>query len=104
MIKLILFDLCQTLAYRDVDYNATSRILEKTNITISKDKFIKIFEKSTQLKKWKSKYAAYKNLCKNIDLKATSENVNLLIEIRDKAENKTKLYSHVISMLRKLKE
>lgn len=104
MIKLILFDLWKTLAYRDVDYSTTSKILEKTGINIPRKKLVKIFEKSVQTKKWTSKYEAYKNLCKNINLENTKQNVNLLMGIRDKAEEGTKLYSHTLSMIKKLKK
>ena len=61
MIKLISFDLWQTLAYRDVKYSTTYLMLEKTKTNIPKDKFVKIFEESIQTRKWKSKFEAYKN-------------------------------------------
>ena len=104
MIKLIIFDLWQTLAYRDVDYSTTSKMLEETRVEIAKDKFVKIFEKSIQTKKWNSKFEAYKNLCQNMDLETNEKNINLLIKIRDKAEAETKLYSHTISMLKQLRQ
>ncbi|MBL7100853.1 MAG: HAD family hydrolase [Nanoarchaeota archaeon] len=103
-IKLIIFDLWQTLAYRDVDYSTTSKMLEETRVEIAKDKFVKIFEKSIQTKKWNSKFEAYKNLCQNMDLETNEKNINLLIKIRDKAEAETKLYSHTISMLKQLRQ
>lgn len=103
MIKLIIFDLWQTLAYRDVDYSTTSKMLEETKTNIPKDKFVKIFEESLQTKKWKSKFEAYENLCQNMGLETTEHNVKLLMEIRNKAENETKLFPHTISMLQKLK-
>lgn len=37
-------------------------------------------------------------------LETTKENIDLLIEIRDTAEEQTKLFPHVIPMLKKLKE
>jgi len=103
MIKLIVFDLWRTLAYRDAGYSSTSRMLEKTGVKIPKDKFLKIFEESLQTKKWKSKFEAYKNLCKNMGLETTEKNVNLLMSIRDKAEAKTKLYPHTIPILQQLR-
>lgn len=104
MIRLIIFDLWQTLAYRDVEYSTTSMMLEKTKANIPKDKFVKIFEESLQTKKWKSKFEAYKNLCKNMGLETTEQNIKLLMDIRDKAEEETKLYPHTISMLKQLRE
>ena len=46
----------------------------------------------------------YKNFCKNLGLETTKDNINLLIEIRDKEEKKTKLYAHTIQMLKKLRK
>jgi len=104
MIKLIIFDLWQTLAYRDVEYSTTSMMLEKTKADIPKDKFVKIFEESIQTRKWGSKFEAYENLCKNMGLEATEQNIKLLMNIRDKAEEETKLYPHTIPMLKQLRE
>ncbi len=106
MIKLIIFDLWQTLAYRDGDHHqrAVRKMLKETGVNIPLEKFIKIFENSVQTKRWKSKFEAYQNLCKNMGLEPTKDNVNLLIDIRDNAEARTKLYSHVIPMLRQLRK
>ena len=104
MIKLVIFDLWQTLAYRDVEYSTTSMMLEKTGADIPKDKFVKIFEESLQTKKWESKSKAYRNLCKNMGLKTTEHNIKLLRDIRDKAEEETKLYPHTIPMLKQLRK
>lgn len=103
-IKLIIFDLWQTLAYRDVEYSTTSEMLNQTGCKIPKDKFVKIFEESLQTRKWDSKFEAYKNLCKNMGLETTEENIALLMQIRDKAEEETKLYFHTLSMLEQLRE
>lgn len=104
MIKLIVFDLWQTLAYRDVEYSTTSEMLKQTGVKIQKEKFVKIFEESIQTKKWDSKFEAYQNLCKNMGLETTEENINLLMEIRDKAEAETKLYLHTIPLLKQLRK
>lgn len=104
MIKLIIFDLWQTLAYRDVSYSTTGKMLEETRVNISKEKFVKIFEESVQTKKWDSKFKAYKNLCKNMGLETTEKNANLLMSIRNEAEAKTKLYPYTIPMLKQLRK
>ena len=104
MIKLIIFDLWQTLAYRNVPYSTTSKILEAAHSELPKDKFIKIFETSLQTKKWRSKYRAYTNLCHNIHLPVNDKNIKLLMNIRDKAEAKTKLFPYTIALLKRLKK
>lgn len=104
MIKLIIFDLWQTLAFRDVSYSTTQKILEETGVDLSRGKFLKVFERSIQTKKWLSKYGAYKNLCKNMGLPTTKQNINHLMNIRDKAEAKIKLYPFTIPLLKQLKK
>lgn len=104
MIKLIIFDLWQTLAYRNTKKWSTSQMLEKTWSSLPHKDFVKIFELSLQTKKRNSKYEAYENLCKNMGLLMTKDNVNLLMNIRDFAESKTKEYPHSISMLKQLQK
>lgn len=104
MIKLIVFDIWKTIAYRDLPENSSKTIRETIKSQIPYPKFVKIFEKSLQTKKWDSKFDAYANLCKNIKLPVTDENVNLLMSMRDDAENKTKEYEYTIPMLKQLKK
>jgi len=104
MIKLIVFDIWKTIAYRDLQENSSKTIRKTIKSQIPYPKFVKIFEKSLQTKKWDSKFDAYANLCKNIKLPVTDENVNLLMSMRDDAENKTKEYEYTIPMLKQLKD
>jgi 8-oxo-dGTP diphosphatase/putative hydrolase of the HAD superfamily len=104
MIKLIVFDLWNTLAFKDVPWSSTSKMLKKTQVNIPRDKFVKIYEKSVQLKKWDSKFKAYRNLCKNMGLETTEKNIKLLMDIRDEAEDKIKLFPHTLDMIKKLKK
>ena len=105
-IKLIIFDLWRTLAYKKGNENHAPlrKMLKETNTDIPLDKFVKIFENSVQLKKWKSKYEAYENLCKNMGLETNKKNIFLLRNLRDNVESKTKLYAHTIKMLKSLKK
>ena len=105
-IKLIIFDLWRTLAYKKGNENHAPlrKMLKETNTDIPLDKFVKIFENSVQLKKWKSKYRAYENLCKNMGLETNKKNIFLLRNLRDNVESKTKLYAHTIKMLKSLKK
>ncbi|MFW5846598.1 MAG: HAD family hydrolase [Nanoarchaeota archaeon] len=106
MIKLIIFDLWQTLAYRRGDNGPRSirTMLNKFNLGISIEKAIKIFEDSVQTKKWKSKFKAYQNLCENLKINAEEQNVRELMNIRDSAEEKLRLYSFTIPLLKKLRK
>jgi len=102
LIKLVVFDLWQTLAFRDVNYSTTSRMLEETGAKIPKEKFVKLFESSIQTRKWVSKLDAYKNLCKKMGLETTGKNVKRLMEIRDYAEERTKEFGHSVPLLKQL--
>ena len=103
MIKLIAFDLWKTLAYRDVNYSTTSRMLEIFKIEIPKKQFVKLFEQTLQTKRWSSKTEAYTALCQAMGLEPTEQNITTLIQIRDQAEAQTKLYPYTISMLNQLR-
>ena len=104
MISLIIFDIWKTIAYRDLPENSSKTIRKTIKSQIPYPEFVKIFENSLQTKKWDSKFDAYANLCKNINLLVTDENVNLLMSMRDSAENKTKEYEYTIPMLKQLKD
>lgn len=104
MISLIIFDIWKTIAYRDLPENNSKTIRKTIKSQIPYPEFVKIFENSLQTKKWDSKFDAYANLCKNINLLVTDENVNLLMSMRDSAENKTKEYEYTIPMLKQLKD
>lgn len=104
MIKLIVFDIRKTIAYRDLPENSSKAIRKTIKSQIPYPEFVKIFENSLQTKKRDSKYDAYANLCKNIKLPVTDGNVNLLMSMRDDAENQTKEYEHTIPMLKQLKD
>ena len=104
MISLIIFDIWKTIAYRDLSENSSKTIRRTIKSQIPYPEFVKIFENSLQTRKWNSKFDAYANLCTNINLPVTDENVNLLMSMRDSAENKTKEYEYTIPMLKQLKD
>ena len=104
MISLIIFDIWETIAYRDLPENSSKTIRRTIKSQIPYPEFVKIFENSLQTKKWNSKFDAYANLCKNINLPVTDKNINLLMSMRNSAENKTKEYEYTIPMLKQLKD
>ena len=103
MIKLVVFDLWQTLAYRAVNYGSTEAILAMLPVPIPPADFVKIFEASVQTQRWASKYEAYANLCRNMGVPVTAENVNRLVAMRDQAEAQPQLFPHTLPMLRQLR-
>lgn len=103
-IKLIIFDLWDTLAHRTIGYHSVDKLLEVTESKIPKREFLKIFESSLQTRRWPSKYAAYENLCRNMGLPTTKENVERLMKIRDDAEATTTEFEFTNELLSKLKQ
>jgi FMN phosphatase YigB (HAD superfamily) len=57
-----------------------------------------------QKKKWKSEYSAYKNLCKNLGLPVNKQNIDFIIDIRNKSESSAKTFPYAILMLKKIKK
>lgn len=104
MISLIIFDFWKTLGYRDVPESSLKQMLRLTNSSIPHKEFVKIFESALQTKKWDSKFDAYAHLCEKMELPITQENVNVLMSIRDTAEECVKPFDHTLSMLQQLKE
>ncbi|MCX8205795.1 MAG: HAD family hydrolase [Candidatus Micrarchaeota archaeon] len=103
MIRLVVFDLWLTLAYKEVEYDTLTHIIEQTGAPIGKDKIVKVFENTVQTKKWRSKHSAYKQLCIKIGLPPTESNIAKITRIRDHSEERAKLYPHTIPMLKQLR-
>lgn len=104
MIKLIIFDLWNTLAYKDKNNNSVATIAKEFGLRLAHRKLVKIFENSLQTKKWKSEYSAYRNLCRNFGIEESKVNVEELMRIRETREGKAKLYVYVIPMLKSLRK
>jgi len=104
MIKLIVFDLWDTLAYKYTKVGGTGHLIRVMKPGIARKKFVKIFENSLQTKRWRSKYAAYRDLCREVGFPATRENVQMLIGLRNYSESKTQLFKHTLPMLKKLRK
>jgi len=102
MIKLIIFDLRKTLAYRDIPEDRSVTMQNALHLTMPHKKFIKLYENSLQTRRRESKFEAYAQLCKTLWLEAREERIQLLISIADHAEKRTKAYPHTISMLKQL--
>jgi len=103
MIRLIIFDLWDTLAYKCTKVGGTRHLIRIMKPGIARKKFVKIFENSLQTKRWRSKYAAYQDLCEKVGFPATRENVQMLIKLRNYSESKTGLFKHTLPMLKKLR-
>ncbi|MBR9705424.1 HAD-IIIA family hydrolase [Candidatus Pacearchaeota archaeon] len=103
-VKLVVFDLWHTLAYRKTKLSSLNIIAKKFNLNFLWRHYVDIFEESTQTKKYKTKREAYSNFLKNLHLPVTNKNVDYVIKLRTDLEAKSALYPHVIPMLRKLKK
>lgn len=105
-IKLIVFDLWHTLAYKAGDKNHSSlrEMKKKTGINIPLNDFIDIFERVIQTKKWDNEREAYSSLCRVLKIRPTDKNISFLVEARNKVIKKPKLYVNSIPMIKKLKK
>jgi HAD superfamily hydrolase (TIGR01662 family) len=104
-VKLIIFDLWNTLIFRDMDVDITKSLPDIFNLTEDKKKLNKKFEHAVQKRKdWPSRRDAYRNVCVAWGVEPTDENADTIATIRDKGEQTVKLFPHVESMLQQLKE
>ena len=113
MMKLVIFDLWNTLIYKKVNLDMYHKVLKKKNIRISRKEFISILppvkrksclETVSELTSLNKDLKGIKNLCRNLGLKASKENISLIVDIRDEREESVNTYSHTYSILKKLKK
>lgn len=105
MIKLIIFDLWNTLCYRESYTSSAIRELEKAfKIKRPHEEVIKIFEKVVQTKIWETEFDAYSELLRELGINPTKDNVLKVISIRSKAETHIVLYDFVIPLITQLKK
>ena len=64
MIKLIVFDLRKTLAYRDIPEERSLTMQNALHLDIPHDEFVEFYECSLQTRKWESRLDAYTYFCK----------------------------------------
>ena len=64
MIKLIVFDLRDTLAYIDVPEKRTVTMQKALHSNIPHPEFVRFYECSLQTREWKSRSNAYAYFCK----------------------------------------
>ncbi|MBR9678221.1 MAG: HAD family hydrolase [Nanoarchaeota archaeon] len=102
MIKLIVFDLWRTLAYRDVPYHSTRKMYEELKPKMSFKKFKKTFEKTLQTCIYNDSIKGYEVLCEAVG--SPKQKAEKIMKIRVDAESKAKLYDFTIPLLKKLKK
>lgn len=106
MIKLICFDLWNTLATRKKSPLTSSvRELEIAfNIKEDHKKVIKAFESIIQTKEWSNEFEAYSKFLLHFKIKPTFSNVMKAIKIREDSEYNVVLYDFTISLLKQIKD
>jgi len=105
MIKLIIFDLWNTLAYRkSYTESSVGELAEAFKIKKPHKEMVKLFENTVQTRIWETEYDAYHELLEKMNVKPTKSNILKAIAVRGKAETKVVLYNHVVSMLKQLRK
>lgn len=99
MIKVIIFDLWYTLAKKNLSVSGTL----KRHFGIPHTKtFVKRYEKSIQLNKWKRHEDMAKNFLKHFHLPKTKENIAFFTEVHTRSIRKPKVFPGMRSVLRNL--
>ena len=100
MIKLIIFDLWDTLATKGFAINKTFR--QHFNINDSEE-YLQKYEGAVQLSKWDSKEDMVKNLLKTFDLHLSEDNINFCMDMYNRGIKQAKLFDYSIELIKKLK-
>lgn len=105
MIKLICFDLWNTLATRKKN-QLTSSVKELEDFFKIKEDHktvVKAFESIIQTKNWSNEFEAYSKFLLHFKIKPTFSNVMKAIKIREDSEYNIVLYDFVIPLLKQIK-
>ena len=106
MIKLICFDLWNTLATRKKN-QLTSSVKELEDFFKIKEDHktvVKAFESIIQTKNWSNEFEAYSKFLLHFKIKPTFSNVMKAIKIREDSEYNIILYDFVIPLLKQIKD
>lgn len=103
MIRLIVFDLWQTLAVKDVAMRSSSRIRELIAPDMEHERFVKLFERTLQTRVWERKEDAYMALCEATGVQPSQEVLTEVIDIRDRAEDAIRVYWFSVPLLEGLR-
>ena len=106
MIKLICFDLWNTLATRKKN-QLTSSVKELEDFFKIKENHktvVKAFENIIQTREWSNEFEAYSKFLLHFKIKPTFSNVMKAIKIREDSEYNIVLYDFVIPLLKQIKD
>ena len=104
MIKLVVFDLWRTLAYKDVANDAYTAIARDVLPHSRIGEFKKTFEQVIQTRRWISKAEAYKALLCRLGVESSQASVAMLATAMDSIEAKARLFPHTMPLLCELWE
>ena len=99
MIKLVVFDLWRTLAYKDVANDAYTAIARDVLPHSRIGEFKKTFEQVIQTRRWISKAEAYKALLCRLGVESSQASVAMLATAMDSIEAKARLFPHTMPLL-----
>ncbi len=104
MIKVIAFDLWETLATTKIKSSFSKSIQKHFNINKSLEEIRDVFEDTVQTKFWETDYDACKELCRNLEIAPVDKNIFKMIAIREKRKKDALLFKETIPLLKQIKE
>jgi len=103
LIKLIIFDLCETLLGRDIEKSRTRNLIKCFNLEQEKEKVSRLVSEVYHIKKDKTLDEMGFELCERLGIKPTKENLDLVKKIEEDLNSSFYIYDHVEKMLDSLK-
>ncbi len=104
MIKVVVFDLWETLASSRVKESYSKLLKKEFNIKKPLDKIRDIFEETFQTKYWETEYDAFKEICRNLVVAPTDKNIFRMIALRERKKGDIYLFKESIPLLKQLKK
>ncbi len=104
MIKVIVFDLWDTLATNRMEGHFSDAVKKKFDVKKTNKEIVHIFEKIVQTKYWETEYDAIKEFCGHLGIAPTDKNIFKMIALREKRKGKVCLFKESVPLLKKLKQ
>ncbi len=99
MVDVIIFDLWYTLAKKNISISGTLK--RHFNIRASKD-FVKRYERSIQLNKWRTPEHMARSFLKHFHLPLTKENIAFVVDVHKRSIRRPQLFRGMRRILQEL--
>ena len=104
MIQIIIFDLWNTIIWKDHSKGGNKAMLKYLNLNLNHKKVIKIYEKHAHVRIWNSLEEPYREILKEIGVQPTKEIVDHVVKLRTSVFQNPKPFPEAEKVLKQLSQ